>query len=398
MYSWLFLAKPFVECEQNPADRKRLVRDFVATSLAPAIAPETFELARPHLRLALRTVTHGLGAGAVPGLGGTGAAPGLNGGGRAAAGGASGRAGGLGGSRAIGGSGGAGVFGGAGGVGGAGPTARMLLRRPALPFLDEVVLVEQPRAYLDDSYPAKWGVSAEEIFAAARASMVLAAEDLDGASTLGRSVIHVPDYGGGNVISRILLDGWLAEFADRVGGQPVAFIPSNLMLLVCVDEPALVTQMFQLAGDEYGRTARPMSPMAYTPDANGRISVYEPVAGHPAYHAAGKARRRLLTNVAERQRQTLGDPRLAECTVATRLDGSAFSAAMWELGSVALLPKVDFAGLAEPGERPFFVPWAVLAEADLLVEEIDHRPARFSTPARPTPAALGYLRERAVSP
>ena len=103
-------------------------------------------------------------------------------------------------------------------------------------------------------------------------------------------------------------------------------------------------------------------------DANGRISVYEPVAGHPAYHAAGKARRRLLTNVAERQRQTLGDPRLAECTLATRLDGSAFTAAMWELGSVALLPKVDFAGLAEPGERPFFVPWAVLAEADLLVK------------------------------
>ena len=261
-----------------------------------------------------------------------------------------------------------------------------------------MVLVEHPRAYLDDTYPARWGVSAEEIFAAARANLALGSTELEGASALGRAVIHVPDYGGGTLISRIMLDGWLADFADRVGGRPVAFIPSNLMLLVCADEPKLVAHLFQVASEEYARTARPMSPMAYTPDAYGRIGVYGPPADHPAFHPAGKARRRLLTDTAERQRLALRDPRLAECALATRLDGSSFTAATWELGSVTLLPQVDFAGLAEPGERPFFVPWAVLAEADLLVEEIDFRPARFSTPARPSPAALGYLRERSVSP
>jgi hypothetical protein len=353
MFSWLFLARPFVEYEQNPADRKRLVREFVASSLAPATAPPTFELARPNLAVALRSVTLGSGVHARPSRSWLGA---LN----------------------------------------WGPEGT-LLRRPALPYLDEVVLVEHPRAYLDDNYPARWGVSAEEIFAAARANMALAAGDLDGASSLGRSVLHVPDYGGGTLISRIMLDGWLADFADRVGGRPVAFIPSNLMLLVCADEPKLLAHLFQVAGEEYTRTARPMSPMAYTPDVRGRISVYDPPRDHPAYHAAGKARRRLLTDAAERQRRALRDHRLAECTLATRLDGSSFTAATWELGSETLLPKVDFAGLAEPGERPFFVPWAVLAEADLLVEEIDFRPARYSTPARPSSAALGYLRERAVS-
>ncbi len=339
MFSWLFLAKPFAEYEQNPAERKRLVREFVATSLAPASAPDSFELARPRLGVALRTETHGLGIGEVS-----------------------------------------------------------MLRRPALPFLDEVALVNSPRAYLDDTYPIRWGVTDEEVFAAARANLAAGGDDLEGASVLGRSVVHVPDYGGGTIISRLLLDGWLADFADRVGGHPVAFAPSNLMLLVCADEPALVKQLFQLAGEEYGRTARPLSPMAYTPDGHGRISVYEPAPDHPAFHAAGKARRRLAVHVAERQRLALRDPRLAECVLATRLDGSSFTAATWELGAPTMLPRVDFAGIAEPGERPFFVPWVVLAEADLLVEEIGYRPTRFSTPGRPLRTALGYLKERAVAP
>jgi hypothetical protein len=339
MYSWLFLSRPFVEAEQRPGDRNRLVREFVASSLAPAAAPDSFDLARPRLGVALRTVTHGIGLNDPP-----------------------------------------------------------MLRRPALPFLDEVALVSSPRAYLDDTSPLRWGVTDEEVFAAARQNLGAAADDLDGASILGRSVMHVPDYGGGTIISRLLLDGWLLEFADRIGGHPVAFAPSNLMLLVCADEPAVVKQLFQLAGEEYGRTARPLSPMAYTPDANGRISVYQPAPDHPAYHAAGKARRRLAVQVAERQRLALRDPRLAESGLATRLDGSSFTAATWELGSPTLLPKVDFAGIAEPGERPFFVPWVVLVEADLLVEEIDYRPARFSTPARPLRTALGYLKERAVAP
>jgi hypothetical protein len=339
MFSWLFLTRPFVEAEQNPADRGRLVREFVASSLAPAAAPDSFELARPRLGVALRTVTHGLGLNDPP-----------------------------------------------------------MLRRPALPFIDEVALVSSPRAYLDDTLPLRWGVTDEEVFAAARRNLVNAGDDLDGASILGRSVMHVPDYGGGTIISRLLLDGWLLDFAERVGGHPVAFAPSNLMLLVCADEPALVKQLFQLAGEEYGRTARPLSPMAYTPDAYGRISVYEPSPDHPAYHAAGKARRRLSVSVAERQRHVLRDPRLAECGLATRLDGSSFTAATWELGTPTLVPKVDFAGIAEPGERPFFVPWVVLTEADLLIEEIDYRPTRYSTPARPLRTALGYLKERAVAP
>jgi len=96
MFSWLFLAGPFVEYEQNPADRKRLVREFVASSLAPASAPASFELARPNLGIVLRPVTQGVS-----------------------------------------------------------PAGATLLRRRALPFLDEVVVVDSPRVYLDETYPPR---------------------------------------------------------------------------------------------------------------------------------------------------------------------------------------------------------------------------------------------------
>lgn len=268
------------------------------------------------------------------------------------------------------------------------------LRRPALPHLDEVVLAGD--VPLDVDTPARWAVSAEEIFAAAHYRTLARAELPASAGFFGPSVLHVPDYGGEQLVSWVLLDGWLAELDEQVGGRAVAFLPSTLMLLVCADEPRLVEQLYELTADEYARTPRPLSPMAYTTDDEGRVVPYSPSPGHPAHRAADRASRRLAVDVAEHQRRTLGDPRLAECTLAARPDGSAFTAAVWAVGTPALLPAVDLVGVSMPGERVFHVPWALLVEADLVTEEIDYRPARFSAVPQPSPASLGYLRERAV--
>jgi hypothetical protein len=329
-YSTLFLAKAFTQYQRNPGDRKQFVREFVAHSLAPPVQPATFAEALPDLRLALRHAARGT----------------------------------------------------------------RTLRRPALPHLDEVVLVgEVP---LDIDSPARWGVSPEEIFAAAHHRTLTRAELPASAGFFGPSVLHVPDYGGEQLVSWVLLEGWLAELDDQVGGRAVAFLPSTLMLLVCADEPRLVEQLYELAADEYARTPRPLSPMGYTTDDDGRVVPFLPPRGHPAYPAASRAARRLAVDVAEHQRRTLGDPHLAESTLAARPDGSAFTAALWAVGTPALLPAVDLVGVSVPGERVFHVPWALLIEADLLIEEIDYRPARFSTVPSPSPASLGYLRERAV--
>jgi hypothetical protein len=268
------------------------------------------------------------------------------------------------------------------------------LRRPALPHLDEVVLAGD--VPLDNQSPARWGVSAEAIFAAAHNRTLARAELPASAGFFGPSVLHVPDYGGEQLVSWVLLEGWLAELDEQVGGRAVAFLPSTLMLLVCADEPRLVEQLYDLAADEYARTPRPLSPMAYTTDDDGRVVPFLPDRGHPAYPAAAKAARRLAVDVAEHQRRTLGDPYLAEATLAARPDGSAFTTAQWTVGMPALLPVVDLVGVSVPGERVFHVPWALLVEADLVIEEIDYRPSRFSVVPEPSAASLGYLQERAV--
>jgi hypothetical protein len=329
-YSWLFLSKAFSQYQRNPGDKKQFVREFVAHSLTPPEQPATFAEALPKLRLALRHAARGT----------------------------------------------------------------RTLRRPALPYLDEVVLADD--VPLDIDSPARWGVSAEEIFAAAHNRTLARAELPASAALFGPSVLHVPDYGGEQLVSWVLLEGWLAELDEQVGGRAVAFLPSTLMLLVCADEPRLVEQLFGLAADEYSRTPRPLSPMAYTTDDDGRVVPFAPDRGHPAYPAAARALRRLAIDVAEHQRRTLGDPRLVDCTLAARPDGTTFTTAVWAVGAPALLPVVDFVGVSVPGERLYYVPWALLVEADLLIEEIDFRPARFSTVQRPSPASLGYLRERAV--
>ncbi|WP_433080138.1 hypothetical protein ACQP1P_42185 [Dactylosporangium sp. CA-052675] len=268
------------------------------------------------------------------------------------------------------------------------------LRRPALPHLDEVVLAGD--VPLDIDSPARWGVSAEAIFAAAHHRTLARAELPSSAGFFGPSVLHVPDYSGEQLVSWVLLEGWLAELDEQVGGRAVAFLPSTLMLLVCADEPRLVEQLYELAADEYARTPRPLSPMAYTTDDEGRVVPFLPERGHPAYPAAARAGRRLAVDVAEHQRRTLGDPRLAEATLTARPDGTAFTSAQWAVGTPALLPAVDLVGVSVPGEKVFHVPWALLAEADLVLEEIEYRPSRFSVTPAPSPASLGYLRERAV--
>nr|BFE65440.1 hypothetical protein GCM10020063_099660 [Dactylosporangium thailandense] len=268
------------------------------------------------------------------------------------------------------------------------------LRRPALPHLDEVVLAGD--VPLDIDSPGRWGVSAEAIFAAAHTRTLARAELPAAAGFFGPSVLHVPDYDGEQLVSWVLLEGWLAELDEQVGGRAVAFLPSTLMLLVCADEPRLVEQLYELAADEYARTPRPLSPMAYTTDDDGRVVPFLPERGHPAYPAAARAGRRLAVDVAEHQRRTLGDPRLAEATLTARPDGSAFTSAQWAVGTPALLPAVDLVGVSVPGEKVFHVPWALLVEADLVLEEIEYRPPRFSVTPAPSPASLGYLRERAV--
>jgi hypothetical protein len=137
--------------------------------------------------------------------------------------------------------------------------------------------------------------------------------------------------------------------------------------------------------------------VAYTVDAAGRLTPYEAPAGHPVGPVARRAERLLAGREYEWQRGAHSDGELAECVVVERADGAVLTTTTWERGSDALLPRVDVVALAGAGGPPLFVPWAALTEVDAVHEVVEHRPPRYRTAGWPGPAALGYLRERAVS-
>ncbi len=341
----MYLQNLFAECEQDPNGRAERIARFVSTFATLSDVPSTWAEARPLLRPVLRRATFARGG---PGQ----------------------------------------------------PT----LRRPAWPFLDELVVVDQPTsmAYVVDAMCNRWGVPAEEVFAAARGNLAARA-DLDDRTDLpdGPAVLRFIDDGDAYWVSHLLVDGWLAQLAEHVGGRPVAFAPDATGLLVVPDEPDRLAEVFELVREEFTEAPRSLTPMAYTVDAAGRVVPYQAPPGHPLVVEVGRAERTLAAYEYAGQRFVLreeGVPELAaECGLFAGADGTAFTVAMWNQGVPTLLPRTDYVGFAATGEAPFYVPWPALAEADVVIESWEHRPVRYHADRWPGAASIGYLRERAVS-
>jgi hypothetical protein len=340
--AWMNLANLYAECVQDPQGRTERIRRFVTTFAELPPVPLDWDTVRPLLRPVLRGSSFGQPA----------------------------------------------------------DTGRPVpLRRPVLPFLDEFVVVDQPTAmaYVTEAVRRPWGVSEEEVFAAARANLTSLSE-LPADTPEGPLLLRFVDDGDAYWVSHLLRDGWLARLAEVVGGRPVAFAPNATALLVTDDEPDALVKLFNLVGEEYGDSPRPLSPVAYTVDAAGLLTPYEAPAGHPVGPVAARAERLLAGREYEWQRTAHGEDDLAECVVVERPDGSAFTTATWRRGRPTLLPRVDFVALAGDGPSPLLVPWAALVEADAVHEVVEHRPPRYRTPQWPDPTALGYLRDHAVTP
>src|SRR3954451_5345341 len=165
-----------------------------------------------------------------------------------------------------------------------------VLGRPALPYLRELVVIDQPTtmAYVKDDKPAAWGVPAAEVFATARANVARFAALAD-EPPAAPALLRFVDDGDGYFASRLLVDSWLAGLSGRVGGRPVAFVPDQNTLLVTGDQPDTLGSLFELVESEYREAARAVSPAAYTVDGAGRVVPYAAPAGHPVGAAAHRA-------------------------------------------------------------------------------------------------------------
>ncbi|WP_067497161.1 hypothetical protein [Actinoplanes sp. TFC3] len=206
------------------------------------------------------------------------------------------------------------------------------LCRPALPFLAEFVVVDQPDTMTYVNATHGWGVTDDEVFAAARSN-------LSHAKLVGGAeepvVVQFLDNGDAYWTSHLLLDNWLAGLQDQVGGRPVAFAPDRGLLLVTADGSAHLADLFTRAEAIYLSSPRAITPMAYTSDKQGKIVPYEAQPDSPYEVCVRRARAVLGAREYARQAQHL--PHAAELLLTQ--DGR--TRALWPDNGPALLPEAD---------------------------------------------------------
>lgn len=277
------------------------------------------------------------------------------------------------------------------------------LRRPAVPYLAEMVVVDQPTSmvYVGGPQLAEWGVDAEAVFAAARENLVARVPRPPTERADGPVMLRFVEDGDAYWSSCLLLDGWLDGLAERVGGPPVAFVPDRETLLVVADEPMVIEKLFDMVESDYLAAPRAVSPVPYVSDANGRTVPYDAPPGHPLHHGVRRAERVLAAQEYAQQRAVLagrhGGAELAELTLASRPDGSTYTSTTWTAGGPGLLPAADFVGFDTLDEF-FFVPWPEVVEHVPMSPVEGLEPARYRVDGWPDGGALAALRATSVNP
>lgn len=253
--------------------------------------------------------------------------------------------------------------------------------RRSLPFLAEVVELDMPGGPLVSLDAAqRWGVPAGEVLAHARENLSRRQLSPRPPGQAGSRVLRLVDDGGMYCVSHLLVDGWLSDFSEYLGVRPVAFAPDRFTLLIAADEPATLSSLFEMVEEEYGQSARPVSPMAYTVDRTGRVVPYSAPSGHPLHAPVGRAERVLASAEYGRQKRWLDQfsspHRTGGVLLSGRCDGSVFSVGSVTPGVATLLPRTDYLSMVLDGDM-VFVAWAAAERILHLVPESDLEPARY---------------------
>lgn len=246
--------------------------------------------------------------------------------------------------------------------------------------------------WLERSDLEVWGVAEELARQVALENLAaLAGDGIERLPSRSGAPMFQVRSGDGLESSRLLLPGWLAEFAPTVDGLPICAVPHRGALLVTGDaNPEAVAELAELATAEYAVAPGPLSPALYviTRDGEG----FEPLVlhdEHPAARAVALGHARLAVDEYATQAETLG--RLREAGVVSGVaeaaelevhaEGSRVqTAAVWPREGVWLLPEADVVVLVDAGERRA-VPWEeVASEQRGCLERVDHLdPPRWRT-------------------
>ena len=271
-----------------------------------------------------------------------------------------------------------------------------LIRRPALPMLDELIVVDLPTSfgYVTSGLAADWGVPVGEVFATARRN--LAADDRLGCDLSERpTLLRFVDDGDQYWVPRLLVDGWLATLAERLGGRPVAFVPNRDSLLVAREGPALAG-LFDVVAAEYTESVHPVSPMAYTLGDDGTLRPYRVPAGHPLEPAVRRAERLLACREYDVQADLLRaipyGPAVASYLIADDVDAASVSIATWAEDTATLLPVTDHVALVSADRaQSWLVDWTTLVATVPTRPVPGLHPLRYRVAAWPTGEARHRL-------
>jgi hypothetical protein len=286
------------------------------------------------------------------------------------------------------------------------------LRRAFAPFLIECVGVDSDDGitYATSHQIAKWDVTPADVFAAATenacAYFVDDVETYDPAAPY--PIWHVA-RDDSYESSRLLVPGWLASFADKVHGRPVAMVPHRSSLIVGGDgDERCLRRLVVSAKKEFEASPRRISPALYSVDEAGAVVPLVLRRDHPL--AADVASGHVMAAMAEYDsQQRVLQPRLGETAYVASYkglndQGDVFSFAIWGKDIVTLLPCTDrvMLGLApnEKNGETLWVPWHALlgVAGDCLIPEPDVDLPRWRTARWPNAAQIARLRAVSVPP
>jgi hypothetical protein len=206
--------------------------------------------------------------------------------------------------------------------------------------------------------------------------------------------------------SRLALPGYLASFADKVEGKPIAIVPHRGQLVISGDAHAeSVLRLAHLAEHEFQASPRAVSPALYSIGPDGGVVPYRAPPGHPQFSLLERGHYLLaLACYAEQKRvldarfEQLGeDVFVASFTVqANRDSGKLSSLCTMTQGVPALLPETDKVALVTPlGHQPLIVSYRELLSAAPScfesVAELD--PPRLRVVGWPTQTQLAELEQ-----
>lgn len=287
---------------------------------------------------------------------------------------------------------------------------RTLVARHTIPCLRELLVVDQPDAsmYVQHEHLAEWGVSEEEAYVTAFANLARIQDVGVDLQEERPSPIWSVDSEDSYETSRLLLPGFLASFAGRVSGRPIAVIPTRSTLVIAGDQdPATVSRLCDVGEREFEASARSISPCLYTVDDAGRVVPYRRAGQDALALRIRRTNMRFAMGEYTAQKEFLDEQHEAKGVdlfvasygaMVREKDDSPLSWCSWSADVDALLPKTDVVVMHLGGEDILPVPFSVVQQLapDCLTLVPELWPTRYRTTGWPPPRVLEQLRAAGV--